>query len=277
MPPKITILVENCAGQATLLLGEHGFSALVETDGYRLLFDTGLGNAILHNVEALGINLSGINAVALSHGHYDHTGGLPQVLPKTGRVPVYLGAGAFAPKYALVPGGEERWIGMPEPQTKLEEKGADFRILEKPIEIHPEIILTGPIPRITDFESVEPMLMVEKEGEKVPDSIPEDQAVILRGENGITVLTGCAHAGIVNTLKYVQKITGANKIHSLIGGTHLLFAFEERMEKTVVALREMGVVVLAPSHCTGFRATAELHRRAGDLMMPGNSGSVFQL
>jgi 7,8-dihydropterin-6-yl-methyl-4-(beta-D-ribofuranosyl)aminobenzene 5'-phosphate synthase len=277
MPPKVTILVENCASPATTLMGEHGFAALIETEDFCLLFDTGQGKVIIPNLEALGIDLIRVNAVSLSHGHYDHAGGLPAVLKKTGKIPVYLGEAAFAPKYALLPNGADKWIGMPGSREELEKEGADFQIVEGPRELSPRIILTGSIPRVADFESVEPILVVEKEGEKVPDLIPEDQAVILKGEKGITVLTGCAHAGMVNTLWFAQKITGADKIHGLIGGTHLLFASDERIEKTVAALRELGVEMLAPSHCTGFRATAELHRRVGELMMPGSAGMIFRL
>lgn len=277
MAPRITILVENCAGQGTELMGEHGFAALVETGDFTLLFDTGQGKVLIPNMEGMGIDFSRIQSIALSHGHYDHTGGLPAVLEKAGKRPVYVGEAAFEPKCIFLPQRGERMIGMPGSRGELEGKGADFRITGKPVELHPEVILTGPIPRVTDFEQVEPMLMVEKDGEKVPDQIPEDQAVILRGDDGITVLTGCAHSGVVNTLLYAKEITGAGTVRSLIGGTHLLFASDERIEKTVAALREMQVKVLAPSHCTGFRATAELHRRIGEIMMPANAGSVFQL
>lgn len=274
---KVTIVAENCAGQGTELMGEHGFAALVETDGFALLFDTGQGKVVIPNMEGMEIDFSRIHAIALSHGHYDHTGGLPAVLEKTGKRPVYVGEAAFEPKCIFLPRRGERMIGMPGGRGELEELGADFRIIVKPVELHPGVILTGPIPRVADFESVEPMLTVEKNGEKVPDQIPEDQAVILQGDDGITVLTGCAHSGVVNTLLYAKEITGAGAVHGLIGGTHLLFASDERIEKTVAALKEMQVRVLAPSHCTGFRATAELHRRIGEIMMPANAGTVFKL
>lgn len=275
MPIKITILVENSAGQLSSLLGEHGFSALVKANEFCLLFDTGSGRAIIPNTQSLGINLSEINAVVVSHGHYDHTGGLPPVLSRMENVPVYLGAEAWAAKFALLPDGSERWIGMPATQDLLEKSGARFELVDGPRGLHPGIILTGPIPRTADFETVEPILRVKKAGELVPDPVSEDQALILKGEEGITVLTGCAHAGVVNTLKYAMHLTGASQVHGLIGGFHLLFASEERLEKTVAFFQQAGLKMLAPCHCTGFRALAELHRRVGEIICPIGSGSVF--
>ncbi|MDD5224459.1 MAG: MBL fold metallo-hydrolase [bacterium] len=277
MPVKITILVDNSAGQLSALLGEHGFSALVEADGFRLLFDTGAGRAVIPNVQSLGIDLSEINAVVISHGHYDHTGGLPPVLSRMEKVPVYLGAEAWADKFALLPDGSERWIGMPAARDLLEKSGARFELVAGPRELAPGIILTGPIPRTNDFETVEPILQVKKAGELQPDPVSEDQALILKGEEGITVLTGCAHAGVVNTLAYAMQLTGASEIHGLIGGFHLLFSSGVRLDKTVAFFRQAGLKMLAPCHCTGFRALAELHRRAGELMVPVGSGSIFSL
>ncbi len=277
MPIKITILVENSAGQLSSLLGEHGFSALVEADDFRLLFDTGSGRAIIPNTQSLGLDLSEVNAVVISHGHYDHTGGLPPVLSRMEKVPVYLGEEAWADKFALLPDGSERWIGMPAARDLLEKSGARFEMVDGPRELCPGIILTGPIPRTTDFEEVEPILRVKKAGELLPDPVSEDQALILKGEEGITVLTGCAHAGVVNTLLYAMQLTGASGIHGLIGGFHLLFASEERLDKTVAFFKKAGIKMLAPCHCTGFRALAELHRRVGEMMVPAGSGSVFQL
>lgn len=277
MSLKVTILVENSAGQLSALLGEHGFSALVEADGFRLLFDTGAGRAIIPNTQSLGLDLSQVNAVVVSHGHYDHTGGLPPVLSRMDDVPVYLGTEAWAAKFALLPDGSERWIGMPAARDELEKSGAKFETVEGPRELHPGVILTGPIPRTTDFEAVEPILRVKKGEELVQDQVSEDQALILKGEEGITVLTGCAHAGVVNTLTYAMQLTGASRVHGLIGGFHLLFASEERLDKTVAFFRQAGLKMLAPCHCTGFRALAELHRRVGELMVPVGSGSVFLL
>ena len=277
MPIKITILVDNSAGQLSSLLGEHGFSALVEADDFRLLFDTGSGRAIIPNTQSLGLDLSEVNAVVISHGHYDHTGGLPPVLSRMEKVPVYLGAEAWADKFALLLDGSERWIGMPAAQDLLEKSGARFEVTDGPRELYPGIILTGPIPRTTDFEAVEPILRVKKAGELLPDPVSEDQALILKGEEGITVLTGCAHAGVVNTLLYAMQLTGASGIHGLIGGFHLLFASEERLDKTVAFFKQAGLKMLAPCHCTGFRAMAELHRRVGEIMLPAGSGSVFLL
>lgn len=271
----VKIICENSVILGEGLIGEHGFAALVEIDDETILFDTGPGRGLISNAVALGIDLSRVRTVVLSHAHFDHSGGLLELLARTGPKRVLTGPGIFEAKYARRPDGREVFVGIPHRRELLESLGADFSAVEGPEELAPGAWATGPVPRRTDFESTEPMLFVRKEDGLAPDSVPEDQSLVVRTDRGGVVIAGCVHAGLINTLTYARNIADMD-IHAVIGGTHLIFATDERITRTVETLKEMGVQMLSPAHCTGFRAMGTLHRSMGDKLIPCSVGSVFR-
>jgi 7,8-dihydropterin-6-yl-methyl-4-(beta-D-ribofuranosyl)aminobenzene 5'-phosphate synthase len=274
---QITTLSENTSGKGDLL-GERGLSILVETDGKNILFDTGRGISASHNAELLGIDLRQIDKIVLSHGHFDHTGGLKQVLRRIGkRTEVIAHPDIWAAKYNRREGEEEKYIGIPFHRQTLESLGARFNLTKEPVRITAHIMTSGEIPMVTDYEEIEPYLQV-KEGKRFkPDKLLDDQALIINTEPGLVVLLGCAHHGIINTLYHAQRLTGVKTIYAVLGGCHLMDATEERIWLTIAALKELGVQRIGVSHCTGLPAAAIMAQEFGDSFFFNNAGTKLSL
>jgi 7,8-dihydropterin-6-yl-methyl-4-(beta-D-ribofuranosyl)aminobenzene 5'-phosphate synthase len=274
---RLTTLSENTAGMDGFV-GEWGLSILVESDEVNVLFDTGQSFSIIHNAKLLGIDLSQIDKIVLSHGHFDHTGGLKHVLEKIGReVEVIAHPDIWQAKYATDQSEEGRYIGIPFSRKELEELGARFRLTAEPVAISDSIMTSGEIPLVTDYEETEPFLEVKDVGGFKPDRFRDDQALIIKTPPGLVVILGCAHRGIINTLYHAQKLSGVKKIDTVLGGSHLMNASEERIWRTVAALKELGVKRLGACHCTGMAATAIMAQEFGDKFFSNNAGTVLDL
>ena len=257
---RITILCENSVGPLSGTLGEHGFSALIEpSDGEPLLFDTGQGLTLLHNARRMNKDLAAVGQVVISHGHYDHAGGLKPLLEAFGGKEVYSHPGIFRPCYRVKDTGEWYPIGIPESREMLEAAGARFNFSSGFRTIAPGVCLTGEVPRVTAFEAGDQGLYCDCNGQD-HDATPDDQSLVLETEKGLVLILGCCHAGLVNTIEHVAAMTGRRDIYAVIGGTHLGFSSREQLGMTVSALRTAGVRKLAVSHCTGFAASARLSR-----------------
>jgi len=272
---SLTALVENTANRVGLI-AEHGLCFLVEIDGRGLLFDTGQGRALLPNADELEVDLSRLDRVVLSHGHFDHTGGLLALLGRIGEREVVAHADALEPKLA-VRKGQEREIGIPTPVEELEQAGARFVECAGPMEVIPGVTATGPVPRVTDFESVSPRFKVRRNGGLAQDEIRDDQALIVHTDAGPYVVLGCAHAGLVNTLLYVSELTGTRQLAGVVGGTHLVDADEARLERTVQELGQFDLAQMAPCHCTGFRGQVALWQAFGDRFALTTAGDRLDL
>jgi 7,8-dihydropterin-6-yl-methyl-4-(beta-D-ribofuranosyl)aminobenzene 5'-phosphate synthase len=250
----------------------------VEVDSLKILVDTGLSTSAIQNAKILGIDLSEIDKIVLSHGHADHTGGLREVLKLTGEVEVIAHPDIWAPKYTRRDSeGKEQYIGVPFPKDELESLGARFILKNKLVHISTNIMTTGEIPMITDYEEIENNLFVKENGILVPDPLADDLALVINTDFGLVVISGCAHRGIVNTIRQAQKITGKELVYAAIGGTHLFRASKERVDKTIADLKSMGIQRLGVSHCTGYRASAWLFEEFGDVFFPNNAGTRFTL
>ncbi len=251
----------------------------METDTVSILLDTGRSISASHNVDILGVDLSKIDKVVLSHGHSDHTGGLRQVLSKMRKeVEIIAHPDIWLAKYARRQGQGDRYIGIPFQRQELEGLGARFNLTTKPVKITDNIMTTSEIPMVTEFEEIEPnRFFVKEDSGWQPDKLLDDQALIMNTEQGLVVILGCAHRGIINTLYHAQQLTGVKQIHMVLGGCHLIGATEERIWLTIAALRELGVPRIGVSHCTGLPAAAIIAQEFGDNFFFNNAGTRTNL
>jgi 7,8-dihydropterin-6-yl-methyl-4-(beta-D-ribofuranosyl)aminobenzene 5'-phosphate synthase len=274
---RITVLIENTAfGRG--VVGEHGLAYWIEAGGKKVLFDTGqTPGCLVQNAEILGVDLASTDAIVLSHGHYDHTGGLEEVLETARKPHLYLHPGALARRYSRKRDGSCSEIGIPRALTesRLQELTSSLVWTEEAIEVVPGVSATGYVPRMNDFEDTGGAFFLD-EGCRNPDPIEDDQAVFFDTVEGTVVLLGCAHAGVVNTLRHVQSLTGGGRVHAVIGGMHLVSASPERMDRTVEALKSFAPPRLAPVHCTGARAKARLAKEFPETWEPTHVGSRFE-
>lgn len=275
---KITILCENTAGAPIGVVGEHGFSALIEGQEESILLDTGQGLGLKNNALILGADLSEVTKVVLSHGHYDHTGGLPQVLEAAEGAEIIAHPDIFSDKYAIANNGDDisyRYIGIPYRRSYLEDGyGVRFSFYSEFLEISKDVFFSGEVPRKTTFEHQDTNLVA---GDlKRPDPLWDDTSLLMETRSGPVIITGCAHSGIVNVMNHFSEQTGHRKFHAVIGGTHLGFLHsEDQLEKTMNAFDDYGLDLIAVSHCTGNYAAARCFNRFGKRFAFAQAGTVF--
>jgi len=279
MKTRITILCENLVGKR-VGLGEHGFSAFIETDRGNYLFDTGGGRSIVANSLTLDKDLRTVRKIFLSHGHYDHTGGLPEVLNLKGNTDVHAHPHVFVDRMArLEENGKEtkRFVGIPYKKGYLESLGANFVFNNAFTEVEKGIYLTGEVPRKTPFEKPDSRLFSEIDGKTTQDIFLDDQSLIFDSERGMILILGCAHSGMINIIHHVINQTGKQKFYAILGGTHLDFLTPEQLEESINVLNQLEIERICVSHCTGLRAACRLHLEFGDRYFYGYVGSVLEV
>jgi 7,8-dihydropterin-6-yl-methyl-4-(beta-D-ribofuranosyl)aminobenzene 5'-phosphate synthase len=279
---RLTIVVENSAPRGnSSVWAQHGLSIFLDLDfgleRMKLLWDAGASSEVmLHNADALHIDLSHLDLICLSHGHYDHTGGLMGILQRVnGRICVLAHPNVFAPKLGTNP--TLKFIGPPFTRTQAEAAGAIMLDCIGPAAIAPGVMTTGEVARQEAFEKVVGFCTV-KDGQYCEDNIPDDQALAINIEGkGLAVITGCAHAGIINTIKHAQKITGVEELYAVIGGFHLMGADDKRIDATAEALHELDPAIVRPGHCTGQKAVCRLQEALGERCRPLATGEFIRL
>lgn len=282
---RLTILVNNYTRRSELL-AEHGLALYIHRTGesgahpaYSLLLDTGQRYEVLSaNAEQLGIDLGRIDAVALSHGHYDHTGGLKELLGGAAHtLELYAHPEAFAPKFSEK--GKKHSIASPISRGELEDLPVKLIEVTGPRELTEGMMLTGTIPRVHEFEEeARRWMYTEKDGKYGPDMLPDDQSVVLvKPGIGFYLICGCCHSGLLNTLEYARSISGEDRLLGVIGGLHTVDAGEERLQHTISRLREWDPPFMVPLHCAGAKETAILYRELGESVRFLSVGDTVEL
>jgi 7,8-dihydropterin-6-yl-methyl-4-(beta-D-ribofuranosyl)aminobenzene 5'-phosphate synthase len=271
---RITLLADNCVADPNLL-GEHGLSMLIEADDKRILFDTGQGRVLRDNLAALGIALAPLDAIVLSHGHYDHTGGLAAVLGETSPSAIFIHPAAMARKFVAGKRPPYRSIGMPATSCDALRDFQERLVWTRAVtEVAPGVWCTGEIPRAQKNEASEQLFFLDEEGRE-PDPLLDDQALFVETKRGLVIVAGCAHAGVANTVNHICKLANRTAIHALIGGLHLGRASHQQLEEAGNALGRLSCRILAPCHCTGMSAHAYLRGRFHSLVQDAGAGSCL--
>lgn len=270
-------------------VGEWGFSALVEADGHRILFDTGLRpDTVLLNAKSMRVDLSGVEEVVLSHNHGDHTGGLVSLREEL------AAANERAMRIAHVApaifweraGSDSKWAMAPKKET-YEAAGGNFVVHKGATEIYPGIWLTGPVPRRHPEKNYGFWVdgqhrtgQVQSPEGPVEDNVPESMSMVIKTDQGLVVISGCGHAGLVNTLEFATEITGTENVHAAIGGFHLLQASDADLGWTANKLVDLEVGNLVGAHCTGLEPVYRLRDLVNldrSTAVVGATGASFSL
>lgn len=234
---------------------EHGFAALIETGAMRILVDTGAtGLALKHNLALLGLGSGDIDVIFLSHGHNDHTGGLPDI---GGRVIAH--PDSFLERY-LTP-NEKTSYNLTSPALDPDRHKVEYH--RGPVELAPGVVTTGEIPRLHQWEELR-IFKIKREGALEDDRVMDDQGVVINTREGLVILAGCSHAGIINTIEQAVKLTGIKKIYCVIGGFHLIGPGEAKIDRTIAEFKRLGIEKIVPIHCTGFEAIKRISQEMPD-------------
>lgn len=266
---KVKILVENSVAKENLL-AEHGLSFLI---GYReknYLFDTGQGLALINNMKNLDIEVSDIDGVLLSHGHYDHGNGLQEILALNSELKLFAHPEVFIPKYS-----DKKVNLVPRGLKIKKEEIQNFKPIRKATEVSAGLWMTGEIPRRHNLEEVSNKFKREISGQIQQDNFIDEQAVFIETKKGLVVLLACTHAGVINTLEHIKSLIGSQKIHAIIGGMHLINANQKRINETVSYLAQLNFELIVPLHCTGFNALQAMLAKFKDKVKLRQVGEEF--
>ena len=282
---RITVLAEDSVLYESPCLGQHGVSFLLEgmsgENTKRILVDVGQNTeALLSNMRTIGIPVSTIDAIVLTHCHYDHTRGTVRMLREIGKkgVCVFAHPSIFRPHFATQPHLRHVGITPDDSKEEIEKADGDLSLSKDPVVIMPGIMTTGEVKRRTEFEETRISLKTIENGVLVDDLMLDDISVIANVEGkGLVIITGCSHAGIINITNQAIEITGGNKIEGIIGGLHLVEASDTIIKRTVEELSKLNVAWISAGHCTGFKAQVQLYLAFGEKFSPLHTGMQFEV
>jgi len=282
---KITVLTEDSVLYESHYLGQHGVSFLLEgakgSDVMRILVDVGQNSqALLNNMKLMNISPSIIDAVVLTHCHYDHTQGTARMLKEIGRrdIQVIAHPDIFRPNFLTEPYLRHVGIMPGDSREEIEKAGGSLFLTKDSLILMPGIMTTGEVKRRTDFEEVGIALKTIENGKAKDDQMLDDISVVanVKGK-GLVIVTGCSHAGIVNIAKHAIELTGCGKIEAIVGGLHLIDAPDARIKRTVEELSKLNVAWICAGHCTGFKTQVELYLAFTKKFSPLHTGMQFEI
>lgn len=287
---KITTLIENEPDDGAELAYEHGLSLFIEFDGKKILFDAGQTGAFLENAVKLGKQMEAVDFIFISHGHYDHSGGVPTLLDylrdwngeksDSSRISMYVGAELFIPKYKKLPDDNWHYNGNPFTEAEVADAPVELHKLTEDVTyITKKIMVFKNFVRYTEYEKTNPKFYVKQDNIGnfyKPDEFVDEIVLGLLTSKGLVLVVGCSHVGIVNIMENVTRRTGL-PIYSVLGGTHLVEADEQRLQKTVAAMRNYNLQEIAVSHCTGEQGMALVQEEFGLGFVRNNTGNIYRL
>ncbi|RLB15777.1 MAG: MBL fold metallo-hydrolase [Deltaproteobacteria bacterium] len=278
MKTVFSVVCDNTAGESRFL-GEHGWSCLIERGSQSYLFDTGQGIALPHNLKGLDSSLKGLRHVFISHGHYDHTGGLKTVLQEIGGVEIIAHPEMFAHHSVKKERPEKttRYIGCPFTKSELVELGGRFNFIDETKEVLPGIWFVTGIDRDPDKVPNDSRLVVEKGGNIEPDPIEDDASLLVETDKGLVLILGCAHSGIINILDFLRNNMGIDRLCAVMGGTHLAFCSSEILPQVIEKLEAFSIDLVGVSHCTGFESAAIIYGHFQSRFSLASAGKSFTI
>ena len=283
---EVRILAENTVYKRGFL-GEHGLSMLIKAKGQSYLFDMGQSDVFLRNAKKMGEDLEQLDGIILSHGHYDHCGGMghwarmqgePQMAGRG--IPIYINRKALDKKYSQHPAtGKMLFSGVHTDAVEWMRGSANVVYTEGTTTVVGQgVFLLANIPHVTEFEFVPAKFWKEvRDGDLEPDNMEDEQILVVQDEQGLCVFAGCAHPGIINCLRHVQSCFPGGHIHSLVAGMHLKGCTSTQLHKTIQALQELEVDITVPLHCTGLMAVAAIKEALGERCMLAEVGKKIIL
>lgn len=273
-PIQVIVLCDNFVGKPGLL-GEHGFALFVKFNDKALLFDTGAGYTLLHNAQSLNIPINSLSHIVISHGHYDHTGGMKKLLSVATPESIWIHPSATRRRYIRDNTGQVREIGFRGPVRKVRNLMSTPAELQYPANIYGDIYLLGNVSKRFTFEEENNTFYLDADC-TIPDCFVDEQIVVIESKKQRILLLGCTHMGIINTLTYIQETFSSSKPLFIIGGLHLHQASAERLQKTVRYLKEFNIQAMYPCHCTGVNAICFLSSRLSFPIRIASVGATFQ-
>lgn len=282
---KITVLAEDSVLYESPYLGQHGVSFLLEgrrgENTGRILVDVGQNSsALLSNMRMMNVSVPAIDAIVLTHCHYDHTQGIVAMLREMGKreVPVIAHSDIFRMHFVIQPHLRHVGIMQSDSKEEIEKAGGRLFLGRDPVEIMPGIMTTGEVRRQTEFEEVGIELKTIANGRVADDQMLDDTSVTanIRGK-GLVIVTGCSHAGIVNIVRHAMELAGCDQIEGVVGGLHLVDAPDARRKRTIEELSRLNAKWICAGHCTGFKAQVELYLALGERFSPLHTGMRFEI
>ncbi|MGH4117637.1 MBL fold metallo-hydrolase [Clostridium sp.] len=276
MNTKITTLIEDNPSDDARLYNEHGLSLYIEIDEIKILFDTGKSGDFIKNAETLNMDLNTLDYVMISHGHYDHSGGFRKLVDKTSNLyKLIVGEGFFNKKYGAIEGNNYKYLGNSFEEGYIHKNNIAIKYIKQDIfYITENVMVFTNFKRNNDFELPNKRFQIKQDEKYLLDDFSDEIVLVLKDKRGLFVVVGCSHVGIVNILETIIERTGL-PIYGIVGGTHLVEADEQRLNKTIDFLKEKDIKIIGVSHCTGEKAAEEIKRQFGDEFLYNNTGNII--